>query len=41
MDAEAKRYWANKVDEEWLVQQRVRGEPWSLWQGDIKICNDF
>ena len=41
MDAEAKRYWANKVDEERPVQQRVRGEPWSLWQGDIKICNDF
>ena len=40
MDADAKRYWAAQVDCDWSVQQRVRGEPWSLWQGDQKICND-
>ena len=40
MDADTKRYWAAQVDHDWSVQQRVRGEPWSLWQGYHKICND-
>ena len=40
MDADAKRYWAAQVDHDQLVQQRVWGKPWSLWQGDQKICNN-
>ena len=41
MDADAKRYWVAKVDEDQPIQQNVSGEPWSLWHGNIKLCNEL